>query len=466
MKENKFFKPNFLVLFTFIALHITILSRLIFFPYPELFIYPYLTNSGLTPYKQIFDQHFPGLMFFPVNLDNLGMNDVAGARLVSISIVLFIHLFIFLIARKFFGSERKALLANLVYLIWQPFFEGWVLWIDSFLPLFLLPAFYFLFRGIKKESNKYLFLAGLFLGISLVFKQTILPLIGLTSLFLLVKTKSFRKLSWFILGVLPIPLLMLVYFWSKGILGDFWYWTVTYNLTTFAKYGRKAAFFSGIVRVAAVFGFALFGAFSKKLKEIYSWLLVFIIGSLPAAFARFDFVHFQPALPFLALATTVSLDWVWSKNKTKILALVYVLGTVFFLSVFFRGHIGERIFFFDKETQAVAQRIRKLSSPGEHIFVYGAAPNLYQMSKTLPAGNVFVFQFPWFMMVREDKILAGIQKDKPNLVVADRSVVIQEQNLIDFSAKINSYLLQNYETFDKIGSVEFLKRKSLNENSD
>ncbi|MEK7111703.1 MAG: glycosyltransferase family 39 protein, partial [Patescibacteria group bacterium] len=207
------------------------------------------------------------------------MNDATDARLVLLSIVLFIHLFIFLIARKFFGSERKALLANLVYLIWQPFFEGWVLWIDSFLPLFLLPAFYFLFRGIKKESNEDLALAGLFLGISLVFKQIILPLIGLTSLFLLVKTKSFRKLFWFILGVLPVPLLMLVYFWSKGILGDFWYWTVTYNLTTFAKYGRKAAFFSGIVRVAAVFGFALFGAFSKKLKEIYSWLLVFIIGS-------------------------------------------------------------------------------------------------------------------------------------------------------------------------------------------
>ncbi len=65
-----------LILLLFIILiHIFITFKLIFFPYPELFIYPYLTNHGLLPYKQILDQHFPGLMFLPINFNNLGKNE-------------------------------------------------------------------------------------------------------------------------------------------------------------------------------------------------------------------------------------------------------------------------------------------------------------------------------------------------------------------------------------------------------
>ncbi|MBI2086444.1 hypothetical protein HYT74_03830 [Candidatus Daviesbacteria bacterium] len=126
------------VLLIIILAHIFILSKLIFFPYPELFVYPYLTNKGLLPYSQILDQHFPGLMFLPVNFDNLGMNDEVSARFWLFGIVFLTHVLLFLISKTYLGAKR-ALLVNFLYLIWQPFFEGWVLWIDNFLPLFLLP---------------------------------------------------------------------------------------------------------------------------------------------------------------------------------------------------------------------------------------------------------------------------------------------------------------------------------------
>ena len=136
------------ILLVFIVLvHSLILTKLQFFPYPELFIYPYLNNSGLKPYQEILDQHFPGLMFLPINFDNLGMTDPQIARIWLIFIVIIIQLFLFLIARSILKSEKKALFVNILYLFWQPFFEGWVFWIDNLLPLLLLPSFYCLYKN-------------------------------------------------------------------------------------------------------------------------------------------------------------------------------------------------------------------------------------------------------------------------------------------------------------------------------
>src|SRR3989344_2671756 len=211
---------NKIFLLLIIILHIFILGELVFFPYPELFIYPYLTNQGLKPYAQILDQHFPGLMFLPINLDNLWMNDESSARLWLFGIVLITHLLLYFISKNILGKKR-ALLVNFLYLIWQPFFEGWVLWIDNFLPLLLLPAFYFTLR-------KKFFLAGIFLGLGVVMKQSIIPLAGLVFLYVLFE-KDFKGLLNFSIGGLIPIIFLFIFILKQGVLVDFWYWTIIFN---------------------------------------------------------------------------------------------------------------------------------------------------------------------------------------------------------------------------------------------
>lgn len=134
-------KKTHIILATVIVVHIFLLGRLIFFPYPEMFVYSYLTDQGLLPYKQIIDQHFPGLMFFPVNFATLGMSTPQAARLWQFGIVVITQILLFITARRLLNSDKWALVPNVFYLLWQPFFEGYVLWIDNFIPLLLLPAF-------------------------------------------------------------------------------------------------------------------------------------------------------------------------------------------------------------------------------------------------------------------------------------------------------------------------------------
>ena len=112
-----------IILFLIIITHIFLLSKLVFFPYPELFIYSYLTKIGLVPYKQIFDQHFPGIMFFPINLTTLGIDTVFEMRLLHFAIISLTQILLFVVVKKLFNSNLLALASNILYLILQPFFE-------------------------------------------------------------------------------------------------------------------------------------------------------------------------------------------------------------------------------------------------------------------------------------------------------------------------------------------------------
>lgn len=461
MKENKYI---WLGLMLIIAIHIFSLSKLIFFPYPELFIYPYLTNNGLLPYKQILDQHFPGLFFLPINLNNLGLLSADIARLWLYGIVILTQILIFIVAKKISRNSYWGLFANVLYLFWQPFLAGWSLWIDSFLPLFVLPAFLLTYQYIKSNKKKpgTIFLAGLLLGLGIVFKQVLLPLVALTGLFLIFQKIKLKDLVYYSIGVITPVLLMVLYLVLIGVWSDFWYWTVVYNLTVYSQFGRKAVPAVGfLTRVIFIFGSSLL-FLSAKNKTLIGLLGVYLTGALICVYGRFDFIYFQTALPFAILATVLGFQSL-SKIAWKVgFMVVYLVISGWWLSVFYRGHLGSQILSFDSQTVLTANKISLYTKPKEKIFLLGTSPHLYQMTNTLPAGNVFVFQFPWFYLVAQDRILAGIKQDVPNIAVVDDQAVIEGVTVKEFAPMVYLYLIQNYHEIDKVGTAKILQ---LNETS-
>lgn len=445
-----------------LIVHALVLAKLMFFPYPELFIYPYLTNNGLLPYHQIFDQHFPGLMFLPINLNNLGMTDEVSARWWLIGVVLLTQLLLFIICKSIFRSKEKALQVNLLYLIWQPFFEGWVLWIDSFIPLMLLPAFYFTYQSLASENEKFkfrwIFLTGFFLGLALLFKQVVGPLILATLIIILVYSPKLKSLLAFGAGLLPVPLAAVTYYWTLGIIKDVWFWTVVFNLTTFAEFGRKPPFFTGIVRLVGVYSPAILLPLIAD-RRLALTLAVYVLGGLLFAFARFDFVHLQPSLPFALIAIVAGVDIIGRYNWGRIAILGYLLVGIIWQVIFYRGHLQDKVWFFDDRTKQVAQRIKSLSDSKEHIFLFGPVLHLYQMSNTLPIGDIFAFQFPWFMMETEELFLKALINTPPRLVVRDRSVIIEGQSITSYASSLDRYIEEHYQVIDSEGQIEFMRPK-------
>lgn len=437
-------------LVSIILANVLILSKLNFLPYPELFVYPYLTNHGLIPYRDILDQHFPGLMFFPINLGTLGMTTPEIARLWQYGIVIVTHLILYLVAKRFLGM--KAILANIFFALWQPFFEGWVVWIDSFLPIFTLSALYFL------KGKKY-FWTGIFLGFALLFKQVLIPLIALVGIYLLFKERKFTTLATFGLGVLIPTSFLIFYVNNLDIWKDFVFWTITFNTTTFAQMGRKYGTLSEWGRVMGVYGFSLFAFLDKKIKEDTLLTGLFLVGSLASIYARFDFVHLQPSLPYVALLSAISISWLIKRKYLKALIAIYALASIFLLSQFYRGHPGDKIFFFGATEKKITTKIQELSKPDEKIFALGTLPHIYQLADRLPSGNIFVFQFPWFMIEAEDKILSGIVNDPPRVVIRDLEAEVEGQKLISYMPKINAYVNENYKVVDKVEGIEIMINK-------
>jgi len=127
-------------------LHLVYLWVLEFIPNPEFFIYPYLASAGWLPYRQIVDQHFPGLFLLPFNFFVMGFTNPGSYKILLLLVIILESVILYCIAKKAFLRPNPALYSVLFFAVWQPFFSGSDLWIDIFLPLFILPAYYFTVR--------------------------------------------------------------------------------------------------------------------------------------------------------------------------------------------------------------------------------------------------------------------------------------------------------------------------------
>ncbi len=440
-------------------LHIYILSQLIFFPYPELFVYPYLTNHGLLPYKEIFDQHFPGLFFLPLNFERLGLTNEYIARYWQYGLVIISQVSLFFISRRIFKNDFKALIVNFLYLLWQPFFQGWVLWINNILTILYLVAFLLIIEIPVKNAQKRLFLLGLVLGLAIVFKQVALPLAGLIGIYLLYTFRISKNIFSFIAGLL-LPIFSIIsYFFSIGVLKDFWFWTIQFNLTTYAKLGGTVPDILAVKRILFVLSPVWIGFFSLYRKKMHL-ILIFIVGSFLAGGNNFDFTYFQPSLPFVCLATVMAFDWLKNKKWGLVLIVGYLLISFRWIIPFYQSHSYEYVYYFDNDIKKTASEVKMITSPGEEIFVFGVTPLMYQMTQTIPAGKVFVYQFPWFLHEAGEAILQGLEQSRPQIIVSDPTVQTKGQVISQFAQPLYTYIYTHYQIKVKIGSIEILERKN------
>lgn len=454
-----FYKSPVFCLVFFIFLHIFLLTQLRFFPFPELFVFPYLTNNGLIPYQQIHDQHAPGLFFLPVNFSTLGLSDEVMARVWLFVIVILVHIEIFIIVKNLTKDIRKALLANLLFFAWHPFWGGWVLWIDSFIPLFVLPVFYFTYRYLSSSTVKirYLLLVGLLMSICVVFKQTYLVFsIGLLGL-IFYYSRRITTIVFFLAGFLPTLLLIMIYFLKINIFGSFIYWTVIYNFNTYISSSVKGPDNPGYLEMIIIFSPLLLFKFIKD-KRLSILLMFFGFANLIGINDRWDSIHFQPVLPFLVIGMAIlfieKFKNVWIKNYI----LIYFIFAILSIVNFTNNYISKDVWYFDNVTKNTAKIIRQNTKLKEEIFLFGPVPSLYYFSNTLPAGRIFDFQLPWYTKINENNQILNLINSKPNLIVRDKTISVDGHLIIEYSKELDKYIEQNYIVFERVGNVEFLKR--------
>ncbi len=449
-----------IILVLAVVCHIFLLLQLIFFPYPELFIYSYLTDKGLLPYKEIFDQHFPGLMFLPVNLHSLGIDNLLKMRILHLGLILVSDILFIKISKRIFKSKVFVALSLLLYIFWQIYFEGHVMWIESFVTPIILLAFLFFLDYMEKKNTTELYISAFILGISLVFKQTIAPLIFIVFLFLIIKKTNIKKVLISLIMVTLPMILIFIHFYRMGVLNDFIYWTINFNLTTFSQMGKTYPTAVNILKLIPTFGFSVISLIillKKQKTGPHIILSIFLLGTLFFAYARFDYIHLQPALPFSVLLFLQSFKYIGKKLLISFLLLYSVISLYLFIPNFrFYNDPGRSPMFNDYETVLLVNSVNKYLKYDKKVFAMGTYPHIYYLTDTLPPGNIFSFQFPWFMKIVENRILEGIIADSPDIIIRDSASRVNGYRLIEYMQNIEKYLEAHYKTDESVNNIEIL----------
>jgi hypothetical protein len=289
-----------------------------------------------------------------------------------------------------------------------------------------------------------------------------LPLIVFYIIFLWFRYRKIRYVEYLLLGLI-IPALYLIYFViTKGIISDFFYWTVTFNVTVFAQMGRKYFTFSEMLKVLPIFGTTIIILLVECRKNtrryfssIFGILTIFFIGSLFFSYARQDYVHLQPALGVALLIICYWLSEHRSKGRNIVAMFLILLSVLFGYRAYINLH-SDKVMFYSDEEEKVAHRVIDLTNPGNKIFAFGTLPNIYQMTFTMPSGNLFVFQFPWFMRQSEDRILKAVEADPPKLIIRDSTAIVSGINLTGYMSRIGNFVNKYYHVSERIGAVEIM----------
>jgi hypothetical protein len=196
-------------------------------------IYTYLGKvamQGGIPYIDFYEMK-PPLLFYIYGFVGLLFGSASGIHIASIIVTLALSLLIYKITSQKFGFEASFLSACLFFWMYSsPYIFGNYLQSEHFVNLFNLLAIFFIYQ--QEMNTKNIFIAGIFLGLAFLIKQTALfflpPLIILCS----IQNKSFSKFitdSLKLIGSFLVPVIIaFVVVLAAGGLKDAKFWLIDF----------------------------------------------------------------------------------------------------------------------------------------------------------------------------------------------------------------------------------------------
>jgi len=370
-----------------------------------------------------------------------------------------------------FGNT-VAVFASFFFVFWLvPFSAYWAI-IDPFLALFSVCSALFLWLSLKNDKALNPFLFGLFLGLGIVFKQTMVVFAvgaGLTALFFWRSEKSLRPKALFpwhlgkalkgkaltaIAGFLVFPLLMLAYLLLFNSFEAF-FLDLAFPLTQLSHFS-VVTFDARILIALAAFAFVPIAllAFAKNFLEIKKMRteLMFLFLFLAFSFAttlpfRGCCIHFISVLPFASVLAGLVIALAIEKKSLlfSAVSIALLVGAIAAMA-FFQGYYSSEIYSF-QGLEGLAQTIEARTSPQEKILVLPATPELYLLSKRQPASRQFYF-FDIYSEEFQQNVVKDLEQSRPGLVlylVRGKAIETAGPVLVDEFVKENYSLVEELE---------------------
>ena len=386
-----------------------------------------LMLEGFPPYKLAYNMKFPGTYVAYALVMSIFGQTTTGVHLGVTLINLVTVAFVFLLGRRLINNVCGAAAAS-VYAVLSvsPSVLGFAGHATHFVMLPVCAGSYLLVT--TRRSNVRVFAAGLLFGTALVMKQSgaAFAVFGAILLAFRDSKASFswgrivvRLAAFGLAVVLPISGIM-IWLWSIGSFGAFWFWTVQYareyigllpvaqGVLIFRQAIVDVAGLSWPVWLLAIVGF-VFAIIQPRTRSIaLSVLLPLLLCSALAISPGFYFRphYFIQVLPAVALlaAAPVGLMTATARSSWR----GWIALVVFAIAVSFPIW-QERVFLFVlspdiasraayglepfPEAKRVGEFLRQRSNPGDTIAVLGSEPEIYFYARRHSATG-YIYSYP------------------------------------------------------------------------
>lgn len=428
------------------------LIKLKFTAWPEMLAWPYLNIYGWQYYKDIAVAHTPLMLSTLSGYYRIFGVGILQLKIFTWLIVLIFGALVYLFTSKFLG-KKIAMLSLVLFFVWQIFFEGNGLWFDLFMAIFAFVSFYFV------QKKKYLW-AGIFWSLAFVSKQTAVWFAIPIGIAVIHDRRIANSVKNFTLGVFAVLLPFTICLLLSGTLSSFYEWAFKFGVVTLPNSVGQIELPDLKSLAIASFPFTVFIPWifmrDKKSPGLILWALAGAAGAYP----RFEYFHFQPAIPFLAMASAEVFAGAWHKRDLiKAFIPIYVIGSLYLLSGFFVRNWNEGTRFYEPNVKQVTEYVKYNSTPEDKIFVMNWWDSIYALSDRLPATDPLVPQLAWYQDLPgiQEKEVSDLSQNKPKLII------LNEYSATGLGAyipqEVYNYVETNYQLKETISGIDILMSK-------
>jgi hypothetical protein len=440
---NKIWK---LLLIGIILIHLIFLVSLKFTAWPEMLLWPYLITKGWLPYNNIAIAHTPLLLIKLAVFYKLFGVGVIQLKIFTWLLVIFTDLLVYFVASRLW-EKKTGILSVAAFAVWQLFFDGNGLWFDLVVVPISILTFYLL-------TKRHYFWTGVFWAFMLFTKQTAIWFLIPIGIEVLRTKNREHSMGGFVAGSLVVIGLSVLGLWAWGVLPSFYQWAINFGIFVLPKASGQVQLPDLKNLLVSAFPFLIFIPLILKTKVKNLNLLLWAVAGSLGAYPRFEYFHFQPAIPFLAFAFGLLLSGVKRFGRLIVIFMAfYLLGCTYLFGQFLIRNWKEGTRFYEQDVQDVAVYIKANVKTNSKIFVMNWWDSLYALTDTLPAVNPWVPQLSWYQEIPgvQDKEVADLQNPNPKMIIQEPYSELGLSSYIP--QKVYSYILENYKIKEKVDGL-------------
>jgi hypothetical protein len=440
----------YILLVGILGIHLFLLTQLKFTAWPEMLLWPYLWIHNLLPYKDVAIAHTP-LMLAELSL----FFKIFGVGILQLKIftwilILLLDGLVFFVSKKLWNT-KTAIVAVAANVLWLTFFDGNGLWFDLYMGLLAFCSFYF-------AKQKRWVWVGIAWALAMISKQTAVWFLIPIGFELIQSAKQkVQKISHLVFGSVVIFLLFTVALSLSRILPSFYDWAINFGIITLPQAMGQIQLPALKNLSVALFPFLIFLPLFLKLKFKSTNLFLWAFAGMLGAYPRFEYFHFQPAIPFLAIATGIVIGSYKSGGRLiKSFLVSYLVISVFLFGGYFMRNYKEGVRFFEKDVSDVVTYVKANSNEGDKIFVMNWWENIYPLTDTLPATDPWVPQLSWYQELPsiQDEEVIDLANSKPKLILLQN---YSDSGLSSYiPQKVYNYVMANYELKERVDGIDIL----------